>query len=401
MPFTASDLDKDQLPVYFFQSIANPNATTLVIWFTSNGGSGIQFEGQNVMTQYDRCATLLLSSQNRNDYFDHNGLGTVAYDDNDDVLDQIKDAVITYGFDNLIFIGEGSGGTGAIRYGWKLAHGWDTHNPSVSILAFAPYQILADTATWNLNDDYFLKFPNPANLKAAYLFHETDAVGSTVSKDARDRENKRFNISEFTAAGFEEKEIEGAQHLIKAHYKRGDLFLVFDELLSAPDKLATNPDWSNYVFDQWEVKQVVLHKEQFGSIVGTPGVSPLTIDVNSMISPAPSSGEAIFDVSDSNSWIITINFPVTIRFGTGNIALCRKDGIYEDALHANTVFDVQVSSELNISSTLLTIDLTAFTFNLDDEYTLSINAGCIETKDGTESNPELKSDYTKYHIKFA
>lgn len=234
------DLDILSIPVYYEDCAANPNSKSLIIALTSHGGSGIHFEFYEVLRQYNKAHMLLFSTQFRNGYYIDKGLSDL-YPDLISVTNMINEIISLKGISTLVFLGEGSAGTGAIFYGWEMAKVIDT-----SILTFAPYNSIP-TENWNLVNDVCVVHPLPAHKKLFKIYHESAWVQEA---------NRSLGLSTY----FDVEDIEGHSHLAKASYLRGDLFTYLDAAIDPADNVTIA--YPGFRQDIWTVRRLTLHQEE-------------------------------------------------------------------------------------------------------------------------------------------
>ena len=240
-----NDVLEYSIPAYFYPCESNPMAKTLIIAFTSHGGCGIHFEYVTPLKQYDKAHVLFLSTCVRNGWYINGGLND-TYPDLTQVMTNIIDPILTAkSIQNVITLGEGSGGTGAIYYGWELAK-----KVTTSILAFSPYNsIPADN--WNL----------------AVNICDTTPVASLAHKGNfkifidRTYQPEVDRIGQLGGKGFDVYEIEGHQHLSKSAYARGDLFRYLDVELNADD-IQDDRDYGIISSDKYASDRLVCHQEE-------------------------------------------------------------------------------------------------------------------------------------------
>lgn len=231
------------IPIYYKDSVSNPNSKSLIVALTSHGGSGIMFAYEEVLSQYDKAHMLFLSSEIRNGYYINGGLSN-AYPDLASVMTVINDIITDKNITDVVFVGEGSGGTGAIYYGWEMAKTVDT-----SIIAFAPYNSIS-AANWDLAADV-CSIGGKASLPYAKnftIYHDT-AYPNEVARS--------------TGLGtyFTIVAVDGGQHLSKVAYKTGRLFQYFDNEINAADAAVT-VSWSGFTEQIWNVDHLILHQEE-------------------------------------------------------------------------------------------------------------------------------------------
>ena len=211
------DVLEYSLPIYFMECQQHISSTTLIIAFTSHGNSGRAFEFYNVLKQYNKTHVLFLSSLYKNGYYIDGGLSD-RYPSFSYILPIINSIIEKYSIKKIICIGEGSGGTGAIYYGWQLAEQIDT-----SIISFAPYNSLP-TGTWNLIRDVCSSDPYPPHRVNFKLYLEPTFIPER---------NRIAGLSSFMSV----IQITGRQHLAKSTYITGKLFEYLDDELPVNDNL--------------------------------------------------------------------------------------------------------------------------------------------------------------------
>ena len=264
-------LKAGDIPVWF-KELASPDSlnsssTSLIVALTSHGGSGIKFEYSEALVQYDKAHMLFLSSEYRNGYYIEQGLND-DYPDLASVFNIIDNIVLDYNITHLVFVGEGSGGTGAIYYGWECARqpaGSNIANQDTktSIIAFAPYKTLPG-AVWDLVNDVCIVDPVPIGLLAnsSHIYtDETYYVKQAGKKINYDNEHNRWQGLDTYLTVVDQ---EGYSHLGKAAYIHGWLFNYFDAAINPADaaKTPTNP-WNNiFPHNTWSVNRLKLHREE-------------------------------------------------------------------------------------------------------------------------------------------
>ena len=226
------DVLEYSLPIYFMECHQHISTSTLIIAFTSHGNSGRAFEFYNVLKQYDKAHVLFLSSLYKNGYYIDGGLSD-RYPSFSYILPIINSIIEKYNISKIICIGEGSGGTGAVYYGWQLSEQINT-----SILAFAPYNSLP-TGTWNLIRDVCAADPYPLH-----------RINFNIYLDPNFKP-ERARISGL-ASYMTIIQIVGRQHLAKSSYITGKLFEYLDAELPESDQL--NIKYST--FYNWAVSRL-------------------------------------------------------------------------------------------------------------------------------------------------
>lgn len=338
-------------PFYFHKCTLNPVSTSLLIGLTSHGASGIEYEFCQAFEQYNKAHYLCLSSLNRNGYYIDGGLSN-DYSSLSSVTQVIKDIISAYSITNLVLVGEGSAGTGAIFYGWDLAKNYTT-----SILAFAPYNNLP-TANWNLNKDICSLDPSPGFKKNFKILADPDP---------------KFNNETIRFAGlstyFDIVDSEGGQHLAKSSYLRGDLFKLFDDEIAITDKI--DVDYGQLTQKIWDTPRIVNHAEEVAQGYGQAGIvrNPL---VPSKFSPTNGA------TGVSTKVTFSVMFPEDIYLGEGEI-------VFEDANKEHVVtVNVKDENVVSYDRDTINVDLTNHPLAANTQYTVTLNPRTvIALSDGT------------------
>lgn len=243
MATLSADVLDLSIPAYFWECSENPAAETLIIALTSHGGCGIHFEFFKPLQQYAKAHVLFLSSVYHNSWYIDGGLSE-KYPSLVDVMQNIINPIIAdRGITKVITLGEGAGGTGAILYGWEIAL-----NTPTSIIAFAPYNHTS-AANWNVHRDICVPVPSDGLKKGSFkIYYDPSHTAET------DRCSPLFPDMD------EVIQIEGAQHLAKSAYARGDLFRYLDAELAVADQ--RDKEYTAIYSDLYNSDRLVCHREE-------------------------------------------------------------------------------------------------------------------------------------------
>lgn len=228
-------LFEEKIPIFFRECQSNKNSKTLIIGITSHGSSGKWFDYYKVLNNYNKAHQLFLSSD-LDKYYIKNISANFSISK---VLNIIKQIIDEYNITKVITLGNSSGGTGAIVYGFYCSTFIKT-----SIIAGAPFNTVGGHS-WNLSRDIC------SQIKPIYKDRFFILVDFDFKLDFDNIQPLKNYLMLMN--------VPNCKHNVMKHfYLSGQLFKLLDQEINPEDNIGNN--CKNIEEDEWYIKEKTFSK---------------------------------------------------------------------------------------------------------------------------------------------